>query len=296
MPALFTKRMESPMSPVFENLKKKEADAYGLVLASAGIRYSMSWDEAGWRLAVDPIDRTAASDTIQKYLAENRGFKTRPPASTLKKSLPLSGLCGAVIILICHAFFNMEEASWAYGSSARHILNGEWFRAVTSLFLHKDVAHLAGNMAGLALFGSGVCMSFGYGAGWLMILLSGAVGNGANAIFYQSGHLSIGASTAVFGAIGILSARRFFIMRTSSESKTKPWLPMAAGVALLGFLGAGNGEGNTDVSAHLFGFLAGIPMGFFCAAFIKRPLQSAWQPLLALVASGVVMLSWMMAP
>ena len=284
------------MSPVFENLKKKEADAYGLVLASAGILYSISRNEAGWRLAVAPIDRTAASDAIQKYLVENKEFKIRAPDSTLKKSLPLSGLCGAVVILICHALFNVEEALLAHGSSARHILNGEWFRSVSSLFLHKDIAHLAGNMAGLALFASGVCASFGYGAGWLMILLSGAVGNGANAIFYQSGHLSIGASTAVFGAIGILSARRFVTMRTSRESKTKSWLPMAAGVALLGFLGAGNGEGNTDVSAHLFGFLAGIPMGLFGAAFIKRPLKSAWQPLLALIASGVATLSWMMAP
>jgi membrane associated rhomboid family serine protease len=38
-------------------------------------------------------------------------------------------------------------------------------------------------------------------------------------------------------------------------------IPVGAGLGLLAMLGAGNGEGNIDLGAHLFGFVSGLALG-----------------------------------
>ena len=88
------------------------------------------------------------------------------------------------------------------------------------------------------------------------MLLAGALGNGMNALWYRTGHLSIGASTAVFGAVGILAATQLTLDKTAGP---RPWLeraaPVVGGLALLGMLGA---SPHSDLLAHLFGLFAGI--------------------------------------
>jgi membrane associated rhomboid family serine protease len=43
-------------------------------------------------------------------------------------------------------------------------------------------------------------------------------------------------------------------------------LPLVAGAILLGWFGAGGGDPNIDVPAHVFGFGAGLIFGFLAAA------------------------------
>jgi len=280
---------------LFCNLKKEDAEIYSLVLCSEGILHEMSRDAAGWRLLTGEADRNMAFDMIEKYLAENMEFEDEKFVHAPQVAGRISsGLWGSAVIMISYMASDGNADAPAYGSSAFHILNGELFRVVTSLFLHKDIAHLAGNMAGLAVFAAGVCMFAGYGAGWLIIVLSGALGNAANAFIHQTGHISIGASTAVFGAMGALVSRRFSFDLKSDGRKVRAWLPVAAGFALLGFLGVGGKE--TDILAHLFGFLAGTAIGFFYFTLTKRTAADAWQPLFLSIVSGAVILSWVTAP
>ncbi len=282
------------MLNLFCNLKKKEAKTYSLVLCSAAIFHKMLREDSGWNLMVREIDRNRAFEAIEKYLAENVKFGAEKSAPAPKRDdKTFAGLWASAIILLFHIASDGKPDAQAYGSSARHILDGEFFRVVTSLFLHKDIAHLVGNMAALAFLGSWVCMFAGYGAGLFMILLSGAAGNAANAFLYQTGHISIGASTAIFGALGILVSQPFFVNIKSKDRKMRAWLPIASGFALLGFMGAGGKQ--TDILAHLFGFLAGTAIGLFFVAFIKRAPGSAWQILSLLIASVSVIISWMMA-
>ena len=49
----------------------------------------------------------------------------------------------------------------------------------------------------------------GAGVGVLMILAAGVLGNYANAVLFEYNHLSVGASTSVFGAVGITAAYQF---------------------------------------------------------------------------------------
>ncbi len=83
-----------------------------------------------------------------------------------------------------------------------------------------------------------------------MILIAAMAGNGLNALVYQSGHHSIGASTAVFSALGIASMMQAAVKWRQPEKRKWAWLPPASALALLAFLGASL---KTDILAHFFG-------------------------------------------
>ena len=160
------------------------------------------------------------------------------------------------------------------------VRDGEWWRALTALVLHGDTLHLVVNLVSGLLFSAFVLPRFGTGMTWLLIALSGFFGNLANACFYQStSHNSIGSSTAVFGALGLLVSSDF-IARFASPITRSRWqlvLPVGAGLALLAYLGVGEEEqSHTDYMAHLWGLyrraaarrssrsLAGSRVGWHC--------------------------------
>ena len=100
----------------------------------------------------------------------------------------------------------------------------------------------------------------------------------------------MGASTVVFGAVGILAALSLVRNRRHLQSR---WpLPVAAGLALLALLGT---EGKqTDLGAHLFGFAFGIGLGLAAEYLVEKhgrpgPLLNA---LLALLSATVVVAAW----
>ena len=145
----------------------------------------------------------------------------------------------------------------AGAADAGAIKSGEWWRAFTALGLHGDLGHLLSNVAFGAFFGIVLTQILGAGLGWLAILMSGGLGNIVSAMFHSGSHAAIGASTAVFGALGLVAGltwqrQRFF------RSGLRRYAPLAAGLMLLAFLGIG-GE-RTDIGGHIAGFAAGIAL------------------------------------
>ena len=153
---------------------------------------------------------------------------------------------------------------WAASSSTAFIGQGEWWRPFTGLFLHADIGHLIGNIASGLLFGTLVARSIGPLRAWSLILICGTLGNAlTSALTYPEPFISIGASTAVFGALGILTGIGFATMLR--VRMRLPWAkitaPLFAGIILLGWLGGGSHGGNTDVLGHIFGFTSGLIAG-----------------------------------
>ena len=152
----------------------------------------------------------------------------------------------------------------AASSSIGLIGCGEWWRPFTGLFLHADFPHLVGNLLSGLFFGTLVARCIGPLRAWALILACGTLGNALTSLLtYPESFVSIGASTAVFGALGILSG-----IGVSSMLRTRtrlPWAkitaPLIAGIILLGWLGGGSHGGNTDVLGHIFGFTSGLIAG-----------------------------------
>ena len=149
---------------------------------------------------------------------------------------------------------------WSAGAArAGPIVGGEYWRTITALGLHADLGHLAGNLFAGSVFGILLAQFLGPGLAWFAILLAAALGNAANALLQPAEHNAVGASTAVFAALGLLSALMWRRQATRWARGLRRWLPLAAGVTLLAYLGIG-GE-RTDVGAHVAGFVAGVVFG-----------------------------------
>lgn len=279
---------------IFEHLPADQADTYRLVLSSSGISHRSKKGKHGWDILVNDTEHEKAINTIEQYLKENQDFHPTDEPLCHEYLKTFTGLWVSAILLASHVAITTgndgEIIARTYGSSAFHILRGELYRSVTSLMIHANTMHLAGNMLGIAIFGTAVCTITGWGIGWFMILATGVLGNLMNAVLYKTSHLSIGASTAVFGAVGILAAHQFFKKFRLTGRRMKAWLPLGAGMALLSILGLGE---HSDVTAHLFGFMAGLILGTFYGIFVKLPAAKAYQICFLLIALSVLVMSWM---
>jgi membrane associated rhomboid family serine protease len=180
---------------------------------------------------------------------------------------------------------NPASAEHAASSSIRLIGHGEWWRPFTALFLHADVPHLVGNLLSGMCFGTLVARTIGPWRGWLLIIACGAVGNAmVSALAWPESFTAIGASTAVFSALGILSGVGFVSLLRSKARL--PWAktaaPVLAGLVLLGWLGGGPADGNTDVLGHTLGFASGLSAGALVGIFTRKNcviMDSASSPL-----------------
>lgn len=281
---------------LFANLTHDQADAYGLVLASSGLKYSVKQADGGWEIWVAEASRQKALSLVTEYIRENEDVVLSDESRAPQHKKTYTGLWVSVLLLVCHLAASMADNPdaliTAYGSSASGILHGEVYRAVTSLMLHAGYVHLAGNMAGIAIFGTAVCNLAGWGVGWLMILLTGIIGNLINAALFKYGHISIGASTGVFGAVGMLTAHQFYTKMRLAGRRNKAWIPLAGGLALLGFLGSG---AHTDLTAHLFGFIAGLGLGLLQARYLKQLLDNRYQAYCLAVTIGIIIFAWVSA-
>jgi rhomboid protease GluP len=171
------------------------------------------------------------------------------------------------------------------------VRDGEWWRTVTALTLHADTPHLLGNLIFGALFGYfASVMLASSAAAWLSILLAGATGNLLNALLQPWQHTSIGASTAVFAALGLIAGYQWRIQLQPEEKWLRRLGPLGAGIALLAMLGTG-GE-RTDVSAHLTGFLCGLGAGFGWSLQRDRRPGSGWQILMSAGAGALLFTAW----
>src|SRR4029434_6936970 len=165
---------------------------------------------------------------------------------------------GAIVALLLVGFFAITgpragRSVWFERGSAdaARLMAGEWWRTITALTLHADVPHLLGNALGTVILHTAVCWNLGRGVGLWLVLLAGAGGNALTAVAHRADHISVGASTATFGAIGILVALRIIVGRTG-PARRKWWVVVAAGLALLALLRTGP---PADLLSHLFVFL-----------------------------------------
>jgi membrane associated rhomboid family serine protease len=182
-----------------------------------------------------------------------------------------------------------------YGAVDRKIRAGEIYRCVTALLFHTTPAHLLGNITALLLFAPFICRRFGHGWGWLLVLGSGVGGNYLNAWIRRTAqlwtevHLSVGASTAVFGALGILVAINMRHRGRHGRSRWRVWTPVAGGLGFLAFMGSAPGS---DLLAHLFGFLVGGAIGVAALYGCPRPAAGWSQAAAAAATLGTLAWAW----
>lgn len=245
------------------------ADDHALVLLATGYECWIHPQDSSFLLLVPADDAPSARHEINIYESENI---SPSPSPTLAESSQFRYQDSWIIhvwllaLLFSFAWQSMDPSLVERGLSSSHALihHHEWWRPFTALFLHSDLPHLVGNLFGGALFGTFVVRSIGPFMGLATLLASGTLGNALNALFhFPEEHRSLGASTAVFGALGILAA--LGSIELLRHPRALPWrriiAPLLGGFILLGWMGGGSPDSLTDVGAHIAGFLCGLSLG-----------------------------------
>src|SRR5947209_4283384 len=168
-------------------------------------------------------------------------------------------------------------------ADAAAILRGEWWRTVTALTLHADAGHAVGNAVLGGVLLALLAQMLGAGSAGLLVLGAGVLGTFGAAVLVRRDFVSIGASTAVFGALGALAAL--------PQRRRRAWIPLGGGLALLAFLGAGK---RADFAGHLCGFAAGLALGAL-AGLWPPPRHRLAQAALSSVALLVPLAAWLAA-
>jgi len=262
-----------PWVVVFAGRSARQADEAGFVLRAVGIEFVITQLDGAWQLSVPASSAVRASEELAAYRAEHAVQQVRAVTGIEELGSGWPGVAAFVaVVLLVAVAANQDYGGRDWLNSGRldvdRVLAGEWWRTITALCLHADTGHLAGNVAFGSFFGLYVGRYVGSGVAWCGILIGGALGNALNALVQPPGHLAIGASTAVFAALGLLAAytwRRGAYRGTGWRARAAP---LTAALGLLAFTGTGGGTvgGNVDVIAHLTGFIAGIVLGVLLAA------------------------------
>jgi rhomboid protease GluP len=144
--------------------------------------------------------------------------------------------------------------SWTYifSMSREGIKQGEYYRFLTSTFLHKDVIHIFMNMLSFVSLAPLVSRLFGPRIILPLYILTGVVGS---VFSYLAGTTySLGASGAVFGFVGALLA---FAVIFKNREFVRELLSVIAINFAFGLINAGS----IDNWAHLGGLLSGVVIG-----------------------------------
>ena len=259
-----------------------------LVLEQEGISHELRrLGEAHWALAIDDNDAGRAEAAIAAFERENPLRVGRPEVVHPTTGAVACGVAFSLALLMMYVRTGPESAGSPWfergSANAAAIVRGEWWRAVTALTLHSDAVHVAGNIALGGLLVALLARSVGPGVASALMLLSGVAGTFAAAVLLRHDFVSIGASTAVFGALGALAAlprdnRRF-------------WIPVLGGLALLALLGTSK---RADVAGHLCGFVFGVLAGG-AVSFLPALRNRAAQAWLAIVTACIPVVAWLAA-
>jgi membrane associated rhomboid family serine protease len=276
---------------------------YSLVLRSQEIAHGVSSRPDGFYFTVQDRDVLRSVDALRAYEEENRDFRPVPRA---REKLPFERTLAAPVVMIALALFFLVTGPVALHSGwfsvgtagAARILHGEAWRAVTALTLHADLSHVLGNVIAGGIFLGLLFRRLGPGRGLFLTLVAGTLANFANAgihAWMHQPHRSIGASTAVFAAVGLLAASQIAIdFRAGIRRWTDRVGPIVGGLALLGLLGS---SAQSDLWAHLLGLVAGAVVGLAVLLPAKGRLPVGPRGQLALGALSIlaIVASWTVA-
>lgn len=288
---------------VRRTIHPQRMSAWTLVLTARGLEGWVLRADAGLLLCVAPAQSERALAELDAADAEERerareaarALRTRGPARPVFPAVVASVLLG-VFLIAFHLVTGPRSAGTAWfargASDAARVLHGETYRTLTALTLHADSAHVLSNVGFGTLAVGAVLHRTGVGVGSLLVVGAGTLGNFVNAVVHGSHHSSVGFSTAVFAAFGLLGALSYAEARRHPTRKRTAWTALGASVALLAALGSSE---KSDIFAHLFGLLAGTGLGLVVGFTPLRALGAPSQWAAGLGTVALVVSAWWVA-
>ncbi|GAB6886547.1 rhomboid family intramembrane serine protease [Desulfothermus okinawensis JCM 13304] len=281
-----------PIKLPYNNINEDKIYEWSLVLTAIGIDHKINKSTQGLILEVDYLQKKKAICEILEYEKEEekeekelrkKDLPTKKTRHSMESSIWILFLIFIFHIISKNSSLSLEQIgaadSWA-------IYKGEWWRLITCLTLHKNVAHVLSNIFWEGVFIYFLLREIEPSIAWALILLGGILGNLINYFYHPLNHISIGFSTCVFATCGISVGIR------SVQNPRDIGIYVMTGLGLFAMLGIG--AQIVDVGSHFFGLIIGFILGVVFELFELDKI-SFKNSLIFFVLFLVVALSWAMA-
>ena len=169
----------------------------------------------------------------------------------------------AVQVLVFGLCAATGDAMYIAGRCGTNLVlyEGQYWRLLTSVFLHAGLSHLGSNLLVQILMGGAVERNLGHIRYLFLYLVSGIGGNVVSVLYDRVQGVntySVGASGAVFGVMGTLIV---LILRGRKKLRSGSSLLPRAAFAVFYAVYSGFRNPYTDNAAHLGGLLFGAALG-----------------------------------
>ena len=185
----------------------------------------------------------------------------------LRKNIPYITIAivamNVIIFFVAGLGGSMTDGDYLYRCGAMYwpalTEGGEYYRILTSMFLHFGMEHLINNMFMLAILGYQIEREYGSIKYFITYMLSGVFGTLFSALIemkLDEYSISVGASGAIFGIFGAMLVMMFKNRKKSGQNS-------GVGLLILFVLAVfGNMQEGVDWLAHLGGAIAGVLVAF----------------------------------
>jgi rhomboid protease GluP len=175
-----------------------------------------------------------------------------------------------VLAILSQNFFeiNLNVLASAGAQINSLVLQGQYWRIFTAMFLHFSIAHIALNMLSLFFVGTAVEVMYGKWRYLLIYLVSGIAGGIVTLLVMPPETIAAGASGAIFGVFGALGV--FYIVNRQAlgsygRGAIANWLFWMAINLVYGFSVPGIG-----IWDHIGGLAAGMILGLIVLPRLRR--------------------------
>jgi rhomboid protease GluP len=162
-----------------------------------------------------------------------------------------------------------ELLEWG-GNRRAETTGGEWWRLLTSMFLHGGIMHLISNIFGLVLAAIFVEFRLGRKNYIILYLLAGLCGSLAS-IWWHTNTVSVGASGAIFGLYGAILG--LLLTKAFANNEKKAVLAMIGVYVVINLVWGLTG--GIDNAAHIGGLITGAILGIILYKISDPEIEDA---------------------
>ncbi len=204
---------------------------------------------------MDPIEFFKLTEDMNQKTIKNEKklakiFSQKKPTITY-----LLIVINIMVFLFMSLYDRTGELSFLFANNKLFVKSGEFYRLITSMFVHANLLHLAFNMYALYVLGPQVERYYGKVKYTLIYFVSGLLGSLFSCVFMGVNSYSIGASGAIFGLLGSIAYFSYYYRATLQGFLHSQIVPVILANLLFGLF-----VPSIDMSGHIGGLIGGILM------------------------------------
>jgi rhomboid protease GluP len=247
-----------------------------------------------WKDHVKQLQQTSISEAEQQQREIEEAARVMDPYSGnmyfTYAIIAINVVIYMAMVMARVHFFSPDAADivkWG-GNLSLLTFGGDWWRLITSMFIHVGILHLVLNMYALLVIGSYLEPMLGKARFIIAYFATGLVASLVSVLWHKNDMtVSAGASGAIFGLFGV-----FLALLTTNVVPPKTRTPLLQSVLI--FVGYnvlyGFREGSAiDNSAHLGGLVSGMLVGY-AYYFTFKNVSEGRKQLIAAAVTGCVLI------